>query len=170
MSIKWVGALLIIAGCGGFGFSLAVHAKNEAKLLQSLLSVISHMECELQYKLTPLPELCRQAAKETRGALQEIFLNLTREMDWQIAPDAGSCMAEALQKSSSVPQSVRSLLMRLGASLGRYDLSGQLKELEAIHTACEQKLKVLTDNQESRQRSYRTLGLCAGAAAAILLV
>lgn len=170
MHIKWIGAVLIIAGCGGFGFSMAANCRRETKLLQSLLTVISHMECELQYKLTPLPELCRQAAKEAAGALQEIFLNLARELDWQISPDAGSCMDAAIQRSTGVPQSVKALLMRLGTSLGRYDLSGQLQELNAIRTACEQALKAITDNQEPRLRSYRTLGLCAGAAAAILLI
>lgn len=170
MSIKWIGAALIIAGCGGFGFSLAANYKRETKLLQSLLSVISHMGYELQYKLTPLPDLCRQAAKEAREPLREIFLNFARELDWQTAPDAGSCIAVAIRRSCSVPQSVKSILMRLGSTLGRYDLSGQLKELETIRTACEQELRVLTDNQNSRLRSYRTLGLCAGAAAAILLI
>lgn len=162
--------MLTIAGCGGFGFSLAANYRREAKLLQSLMSVISQMECELQYKLTPLPDLCRLAAKDAKDPLREIFLNLARELDWQTAPDSGSCMAAAIQRSCSVPRNVKNILFHFGASLGRYDLSGQLKDLETIRMECEQELKALTENQESRLRSYRTLGLCAGAAAAILLI
>ena len=67
MSYRWFGAALVIAGCGGFGFSIASGYKREEGILRQLLRVLNYMEWELQYRLTPLPELCRQAGKESFG-------------------------------------------------------------------------------------------------------
>ena len=101
MSYRWFGAALVIAGCGGFGFSIASGYKREEGILRQLLRALNYMEWELQYRLTPLPELCRQAGKETRGTLREVFFNLARELEWQTSPDAASCMTAALKPRAS---------------------------------------------------------------------
>lgn len=170
MNYKWIGAMLVIVGCGGFGFSLAAAHKRQETTLRQMMQVLQYMQCELQYKLTPLPELCRQAGKEASGALREVLLNLARELDWQVSPDVGSCMSAALAKSHDLPGRTRSLMVRLGHSLGRFDLPGQLQGLEALKSACETELRTLGKDRDSRIRSYQTLGLCAGAALAILLL
>lgn len=168
MSYKWIGAVLVIVGCGGFGFSLAASHKKEEGSLRQLNRILNFMACELQYRLTPLPELCRQAAKEGKGTLSEVFLNLARELDWQVSPDVSCCMITALRRSHDLPQRTRKRMLELGRTLGRFDLAGQLKGLEALETACRQDLEELSKNRDVRLRSYQTLGLCAGAALAIL--
>lgn len=168
MNFRWIGAVLVVAGCGGFGFSIAAGYKREESTLRQLIRVLNGMEWELSYRLTPLPELCRQAGKETKGTLREVFLNLARELDWQTAPDAASCMAAALKRSHDLPRRTREILMQLGRTLGRFDLPQQLKGLGEIRAECRGQLEVLSRNRELRLRSYETLGLCAGAALAIL--
>lgn len=170
MSSKWIGAIFIIAGCGGCGFSVAAAGKREIRMLREFLRAVQFMECELQYKLTTLPELCRKAGNTTSGNVREVFVNLARELDWQTEPDAGSCMNEALKKSSGLPMRLHRMFFQLGATLGRFDLSGQLKDLKQISLSCEDALRECCQDQEIRFRSYRTLGLCAGAALAILLL
>lgn len=168
MSYKWIGALLVIAGCGGFGFSVAAGYRRQEHFLRQLIQSLQFMQNELQYHLTPLPELCRQAGKETSGTLRNVFLNLARELDWQTSPDVKSCMSEAIQKSGELPRSFRKHLLQLGHSLGRFDLPGQVQGLQAVMAACEEELNAFRNNREPRLRSYQTLGLCAGAALAIL--
>ena len=170
MNYRWIGAVLVIAGCGGFGFSIAAGYKREESTLRQLIQALNTMEWELSYRLTPLPELCRQAGNEVRGALREVFFNLARELDWQTAPDAASCMAAALKRSRDLSRRTRELMMELGRTLGRYDLPRQLKGLEEIREGCRKQLEALSRNREVRLRSYGTLGLCAGAALAILFL
>ncbi len=169
MNYKWIGAILIIAGCGGFGFSLAAAHRRELQLLRQLLRGLQYMQCELKYRLTPLPELCRQTGKETGGILRHIFSTMARELDSRTLPDPGDCMDAAIKNCrETLPGNLRKLLIRLGRSLGRFDLNGQLRGLEGICRACEEELVVLNKTKDIRLRNYQTLGLCAGAALAIL--
>lgn len=169
MHYKWIGAVLIVAGCGTTGFLAALNHRKEEKQLNQLAEILGFMENELQYRLTPLPDLCRLAAREATGVLREVFLNMSRELDWQISPDACSCMTAALKKSTNISPSVRRLLLSLGHTLGRFDLDGQLRGIQSVKINCETAQRKLGKDRENRLRGYQTLGLCAGAAMAILL-
>ncbi len=166
--IKWMGVILVVAGCAGFGCSMAAGVRRETRLLGRLRALISYMECQLRYQLTPLPSLCRDAP--FRGVLGRIMENLAKELEEAMAPDVRTCMASAIRASGEVPPKVRRILLELGETLGRFDLTGQLQALEEMGQQCETQLREIAQNQEIRLRSYTTLGLCAGAAAAILLL
>lgn len=170
MTYKWIGAMLVLFSCGGAGFSMAAGYRQRERFLHQLLHAIQLMQWELQYRLTALPDLCRMAGKASSGALRDVFYNLARELDWRSAPDAGGCMAEALKKSREISKSGRRLLHQLGNCLGRFDLPGQLQGLDAVKDACQLELKHLEKDRDNRIRSYQTLGLCAGAALAVLFV
>lgn len=169
MNYKWIGAVLIIAGCGGTGVFVATNHRREEALLKQLRRILEFMECELQYRLTPLPELCRSAAGEETRMLNEVLLNLARELDWQSSPDVSSCMNAALTKSRELPARVKKLLVHFGHVLGRFDLSGQLQGIRSVRGECTAAIKKLSKDKDIRLRSYQTLGLCAGAALVILL-
>lgn len=170
MEYKWIGAVLIFASCSGCGFAIAAGKRREEWLLHQMMGILRFMEQELQFRLTPLPELCRMAAGETKGLLQGVFLNLYRELTWQKLPDAGSCMYAALQRSGDIPGKVRRLLVQLGHTLGRFDLPGQLQGIQAVRKRCEDSLSQIRSSRQETLRSYQTLGMCAGAALAIILI
>ena len=169
MNMKYAGALLVILGCGGFGFSMAAAHRQEERHLRQLRDILQFMYCELQFHLTPLPELCRQAGKQSGGSVARTFTMLARELDMQIEPDAASCMNAAVASSELSPR-LRELLHSLGKTLGCFDLEGQLRGLEDLRNRCTKELEELASGREDRLRSYQTLGLCAGAALVILFV
>lgn len=170
MTGKLIGAILVICGCGGLGFSIAMSFKREEAALRQLIGALDFMECELQYHLTPLPELCRQAGRENRGAVHQVLSALARELECQISPDVHSCMHAALVCCPEVPKRVRKAFEIMGTSLGRFDMEGQVKGLESVRAFCRRELEGMSANRDSRLRSYQTLGICAGAALAILFV
>lgn len=168
MNGKWIGAVLIILGCGGFGFRIALGYRSTERLLRQLLEVLETMESELQYRLLPLPTLLRRAARDAGGTLREVFARLAEELDRQSQPDAAGCMRIALDSCRELPAAVRRPLRQLGQTLGRFDLPGQIHGLKAVQDTCRRELTRLENNRDVRLRSYQTLGLCAGAALAIL--
>ena len=170
MSFKWIGALMVVAGCGGVGFTMAAAYIREEWALRNLISALDYMTCELQYRLTPLPQLCRQAGKECRGSVGAVLTGLAGELESQIAPDAASCMHAALAHTEHLPTAAEKALRLLGSGLGRFDLEGQLRGLEQVRAHCRRELDAMAGQRDQRVRGYQTLGVCAGAALAILFV
>ena len=170
MSIKLMGALLVFLGCGGFGMSMAGAFRREEWTLGQLLRALEYMSCELSYRLTPLPQLCRNTSASVTGDISQIFLCLADELDQQIAPDAASCMQVVLAKWDRMPRSVHRLLSELGQTLGQFDLPGQVRGIEGCIQTTRSTLHQHGQDKCTHIRSYQTLGLCAGAALAILLL
>lgn len=170
MDCKWIGALLIIAGCGAFGLALCAHHRAEEENLRRLIRALDYMACELQFRMTPLPELCRSAGQESGGIVRETFLRLASELDMGNTPEVSGCMDRILADTAGLTEHTRENLQLLGRSLGRFDLDGQKKGLDTVRAACRRDLEGLNQNRDNRLRSYQTLALCTGAALAILLI
>ncbi len=170
MTYKWIGAAMIIAGCGGFGLRLAAAACLEERRLSQIMQLLRRMQSQLQYQLTPLPELCSQCGRDVGGPVGRVLQSLGKELESRMYPDVYSCMRAALQADQELSPACRRLLVQLGRELGRFDLTGQLQGLQAVSAACREQRQRLRQDQQVRLRSYRTLSLCAGAALAILLV
>lgn len=170
MDLKWIGAILITSGCAMVGFSMAAGFRREERALRQLIAALDYMACELQYRLTPLPELCRLAGSENTGCIRQILTNLAVELESQISPDVESCMNAAMAMAENIPSRVKEAFHIMGTSLGRFDMEGQLKGLEAVRSYCRRELEGMASNRDNRLRSYQTLGICAGAALAILFV
>ena len=170
MDFKWIGAVLIVVGCGGFGFSLCAQHRTQEKSLRKLISILDFMACELQYRMTPLPELCEAAGREAGGILGTLFEKLSINLEATEGPDVSAAMDHALRTVEQLPDKTRDNLVLLGRSMGRFDLTGQLTGLEAVRASCRRDLEGFSVNRDARLRNYQTLGLCAGAALAIILI
>lgn len=170
MNLRWVGAIMVVAGSAGVGFIMAYHYKREMSLLRQLSQILSFMHCELTYRLTPLPELCSKASEQANGELKLFIHDLNERLQQQTTADAEECMSLALQDHPQIPERTRRHLEILGNSLGRFDLEGQLKGIESVRMNCVRELEELEHNRTQRIRGYQTLGLCAGAALAILFL
>lgn len=170
MSLKVIGAICILFGCGGCGFLMAAQHRSKIRMLQALIHGLDYMCCELQYRSTPLPLLCRLTADHIQGRIGALFLAFSEELESQILPDAAKCMTTVLAKYEDVDSVVKDILLELGDNLGKFDIPGQVRGLENVQLRCKKSLELLLENKDMRLRSYQTLGLCAGAAVAILFV
>ena len=170
MTYKWIGACMILAGCGGTGFSMAARDKREELLLRQLASSLGYMASRLEYRLIPLPQLCRETGTYSWGSIRALFFSIAEKLECYRYPQASDCMNDALSAHPELPGSLRAVFRELGRSLGQLDLPGQLQGLENAQALCVRKLKRLEHNRDQRLRSYQTLSLCAGAALAILLI
>ncbi|MGN0998248.1 MAG: stage III sporulation protein AB [Faecousia sp.] len=170
MNWKLMGAILVVAGCGGLGFYMALSFQREVRALRDLLGILDYISCELQYRMTALPELCKKAGNLCGGCIGRFFLNLSGELSSQISPNVQSCTESAMRKCKEIPSKSRGYLLDFGKTLGLFDLDGQLKGIEAVRVQIERELRMLEKGQAERLRGYQTLGLCAGAALAILLI
>ena len=167
--LRMMGGLCIVAGSGAFGFAMAAASRREERQLRELLGALEYLSSELSYRLTSLPKLCRGAAEGRGGAVADFCLNLARELEQQTEPDVQSCVKRILGQME-MPATLRRILEELGQTLGRFDLPGQLRGLELSIRETERVLRAIREGAPERRRSWQTLGLCIGAALAILFI
>ncbi len=170
MMLKIIGAIFVVASCGSVGFKIAVNYKRDEHSLQQLVRILDFMQCQLQYRLTPLPTLCRQVAADFRNMPGRVFEELATMLESQVSTNIGQCMDAVLSDKKAIPTITRKQMLQLSNSLGRFGLDGQIKGLKAVQQDCKRILEEMRSNHDVRLRSYQTLGLCAGAALAILFV
>ncbi len=168
--IKVMGALLIVLGCSGVGFSMCRRFRALERSLGELCKCLKWMTWELKSRMPPLSALCRGAAELATGALSRTFARLAQEFDAQLIPDAASCMEAALRENADLSPEVAAVLRDVGRSLGKFSLCEQLEALEASSARAERALSELGEGRTLRLRNYRTLGICAGVALAILFL
>ena len=170
MNLRALGAVVVIAGCGGFGFSMAAEQIRRIRFLSGLLAALQFMELELQFHLTALPELCAMAGKQSGGTVKAVLTGLSRELNQQLLPDVSSCMQQVLSGRKDLSSWEKAQLRQLGNTLGRFDLPGQLEGIRSLSGQCRQKREALETGGRQRLRNYEILGLCAGAALVILFI
>ena len=167
---KVFGAILIIAGSGGFGLLFAYTHKCELRTLDSLLRILEWMINDLRFRLTPLPTLCRMASNLGDSTLRPFFLKMEKKLNTHDSPDAYSCACGILDSTGNISTETKELLRQLGRSLGQFDTEGQIKCLESVREIANDRKKRMSSDMPQHLRSYQTLALCAGAALAIILV
>ena len=170
MHLRWIGASLILTGCTWAGLSAAASFGRQEQMLCQLQHVLSYMVCQLQYRQLPLPVLCRQASLESCGTVGRVFSDLSEALNSQVEPGASGCMQRVLRNYRLPGKRMRRIFMLLGRNLGCFDLQGQIAGLEEVAAVCERERKPLSQQKQNVMRSYRTLGVCAGAALAILFL
>lgn len=170
LSIKLIGAVFIVAGCILSGSAFSFSYKKEEKLLYDLAHALDYMSCDLEYRMSPLSDLCKKTSQQCDGVICDVFANLSAELEQQIAPDAKRCMDAVLDKTHNIPSSCKTILQELGVSLGQFGIDGQLRGLENVRNMCNMKALSFTQNKDSKIRTYQTLGICGGAAITILLI
>lgn len=168
--IKLLGAVCVVTACGWFGFSLSFSHRREEKALTSLIAALDYFQCELQYRMTPLPQLCRQVCANKQDCIAKVFSRTSQLLESLTAEDVSQCVNQARKEITELPPKTSQILGEFGVTLGNFDLDGQILGIEAVRTNCRQVLEQLRNHREERLRSYQTLGLCAGAALAILFV
>ena len=168
--MKWIGAVLIILTSAAVGFRMCIFYKRQQQQLEQLLQTFHFMKCELQYRLTPLPDQIHQCALLTGSAVGRFYQTLYEELNAQISPNAQCCLKAAIEKSDDLAPISKRVLKYLGNTLGCFDLEGQLVGVADAEQLCQEELARLKKEKPNRIRNYQTLSLCAGAALVIVLI
>lgn len=169
--MKTVGCILLLCGCGGAGLWAVRGLQARWAQLRELVAALEEMERELQYRLTPLPELLAGLAAHTAGQVGVFFSRCAQEMDRLGERTFSRLWGQALAESGMAlaEEDIR-LLEELGTSLGRYDGRSQCQAIAQIRSRLEKNLAAALERRDRLGRVYGVLGLAAGAFLVILLI
>ena len=140
------------------------------RCLQQLQNGLELMQCQMEYQMTELPELCAILASACTGPVGKFFGTLGQELRRGDVSEAPACVALTLARDRELPEACRSLLSQLGKSLGQLAMPGHNRAMPAEKEDSRKNMDRVEAEKAGRLRCYRALGLCAGAALAILLL
>lgn len=169
MTLKVIGAVLIISGTGIAGMFVVRNHKQTVNMLAQFIYALDEIQNELRYRRSPLSDVFRKI-RTNSVPLNTFFTCLSDELDGQISPDTYCCVNAALSQTKDLPKELSRQILLMGKTLGYFDIEGQLKGLSVVKEGCKVILNTFTTNQEVRLRSYQSLAICAGVAAVILLL
>lgn len=169
MSMKYIGAAFVIISSSVFGFCMAASIRKEIKQLRDFIGILNYMICELNFRLTPLAQLCELSAEQGKS-LKQVFRLFAEELDKQISPDPARCMDAALSRTEDISGCVVLFFREFGGTIGKFDLEGQVSELKSLREKCSNALCVLEKSRDIRIRNCQTLGFCIGVAMTIILL
>lgn len=170
--MKIAGAVMIVASASVFGFRYAWNITRRCDLISQLLLALRLLKSELSAHGTPLPQAFGFLAAATSGSTAAYFSSAAKEMNknrW-MTPDRGLRSGEEHLRELSDKDPIRQVLHDFGAGLGRFDMESQLCGIDCAVARLEQIQKEAESEKRMRGRTYRTLGICAGLALAIVLV
>ena len=167
--IRLIGAALIVLGAGSFGVAKSAQFYRQQRQLRAFLNALEILQCEMDYTLYPLPKLCRITAQRSDRVCAAFLTNYADLLE------SGAFRTDAAREAFSrvrlaLPPDAETAVLELFATLGRYDIDGEEKLLRLTRN----RLKAALERGETEKRpmakGYALLGLCTGAAVAILLV
>jgi len=167
-----IGALLIIGATVALGLSSMWRMGARVRTLSGLIAALEAMKSEICDRLTPIPALIEQLAREMDPPLDRLFQKVNREMEtlgirsfysiWKAAIEA----AEDLELTPEERQT----LIDLGRSLGRYGPEEQRGAFSYALRRLEGHLRLAETHRREQGRVHAVLGLVAGVFVVIILM
>ena len=168
--IRWMGAFLVVAAGSICGFSMAGNYGTLERTLQQMLIGLEVMHCQIEFRMTSIPELCQILSTTCVGAVGKVFSDLELAMQQEDACEVSLCMMDALSQNRELPEPCARSFRRIGRLLGQADLQTQLKSIELETERLRSFLQQVAAERPGRVKSYRALGVSCGIALAILLL
>ena len=138
--------------------------RQQAQTL-ALIDALLRIRHELQYRLTPLPEIF---AARGGSRNSEIAALLSSAQTCTVGYACRQALAQT--RGLSLSSAARGTILSLFDSLGRYDLEGSVQALDLALSRLREEVKALQNSAAARCRTYLTLGVCTGLAAAVILI
>jgi stage III sporulation protein AB len=169
---KWLGLICIVAASSGVGFGYARSIRRQSAQLGHLIDSLGYMRSEILYRMTPLPELFETLSGAENNAVG-LFFSLCAS---QLRSDRTMPIPGIFKKSWENCRTVclspetKQTLLSLGMALGRFDVDGQCRAIELAEQKLRREQETLDKNKRARCRGYEAIGICAGLAAAIVIL
>lgn len=154
------------------GLRLAATAKKQQTQTLALIDATLRLRHELQYNLTPLPEVFELLSRAANREIGAFFGNIAARVQRVEGCAVGFACRRSLAKTPGLclPEGTRQTLMSLFDTLGKYDLEGNLQAIDLALSRLREQARGLHDSVRARCRTYLTLGVCTGLAVAVILL
>ena len=170
--IKSAGILMIVCACVLSGAHIARAARLEQTQLQSMIDALCFIRSELSCRLRALPDAFAQLAASSNPQIAAFFSVCADCLGEHGPATLSYAFRQAMCRTPGLllTAPAQRTLAALSATLGRQDLAGSVQALDDAAEQLRQELARLRSGGADRRRSYAAVCVCAGLAAAVILL
>jgi stage III sporulation protein AB len=170
--IRFIGAILITAGAGAWGFLSVLRLRRRANILLALSGAIEIMKSEVYDRLTPMPELMRLLMEDTPYPVSALFRRVHEKMETLGRKPFSSLWSAAIAESPELllKEEERRAISELGYFLGRYDAGEQKSALVRVQRRMEEYARRAEAERDKKTPVHAFLGVAAGVFVSVLLL
>ncbi|MBQ3556272.1 MAG: stage III sporulation protein AB [Oscillospiraceae bacterium] len=165
--LKLFGLLLVAGGCTFWGFRAADELSARVRIVQELAQAVQVMERELSLFRPSLPVLLERMAQGRDKRVSDLLMRCCAEIE------KGKNFTEIWEKQVEhldIDEREKGLVRGLGQVLGQYDDRGQVQAAMGIRQELEACAARRREDNRTKGRMYRMLGVTAGGFLILTLV
>ena len=167
--IRWLGFILVVSGGAATGIFMARSVRRKLEVCRELISALELMRGEIEFRLTPLGEICKQLGEVCKKPLGPVFSQIADDFISAPGRPSGVQMRRALQ-GQPLPEEPKAVLTELFDSFGKQDVYAQLRAIDLAERRIQLTLDELQGEKKERCQIYRMIGVCTGLAVAVILI
>lgn len=168
--MKWIGFLLVLAGTGGVGLSLAGEYNMRIQTLRRIRDMMHYINDLILYEYASLPEAFAKTSQRMEAPFSDFLAKVAVQLEEFSGEDVSflwknnAQMLKDIMKKKDFAEFTECM-----KQTGFSDAKGQSQALKAYEQRLELLLHRLTEEKEEKCRLYRTLGIMSGVFVCILL-
>lgn len=165
MTVKLVGAVLVLISATAIGFLLSMQIKEQEQWLVDIKMSLFLLEGELEYHQIPLPEALHLTGKKHGGRMQKFYLCTAEKLEKKEEGPLGYLWektAEEVLKSVPLKKEQKEGFMEIGRYLAEADSNVRKNALEFYFSRLEEEIVCIRETGREKARLYRILGLLGG--------
>lgn len=166
--IKSLILLAIFGSSTALGILLANKYKDRVSDLKQMRSALNILKTKIAYTYEPLPQIFLEIHEKFANNIGEIFKVSSTKMKEK---SAGIAWNEAVfEVKTNMNKEDLKTIASLSKLLGKTDIHGQMSEIELLEKFIDEQIENAEGEQKKNEKLYKSLGVIAGLAIAIILI
>ena len=173
MWMKFLGAVLVVGSCTGFGLGAVRRLKERRCLLEALRQMIFHLRGEILYANAPLSCALLRTGSRGSGWAAALFTESARELEREGGDPFEVIWKRQVERRSGdtvLSETDRKSLLRFGMNLGYLDRDMQEKTMQLYLEDLEMALERLRREEPDKSRLLFGMGVLSGLFLTVILI
>lgn len=166
MFVKLIGAVLLIASSFSVGVSMSKSLYRRKAFIKSFIVFIDSLETHIRYNTDDIFKLVSMCSDSEELKCFEFFNKPPSEPFDKL----WSKSVLTIPRAYALTKSDMDLLLQFGSQLGKTDIDGQIKHIKLYKDFFKKQLDDAEDAIVKKSKLYKTMGLFAGTAAALMMM
>lgn len=168
--IKYILIFFIFAIFSLIGNLYSKKYSNRLYELEKINGLLNIFKAKIKFTCLTIQEIFNQIYEENKDNIGEIFKNASDYMNEESSKKAWEKSLENATKKTNFNEEDITTLKTLGKMLGNTDMAGQVSQIELTEQMLLERIENAKVEKKKNSKLYKTLGITAGLAIAIILI